>query len=47
MKFKIGFVSLGCPKNLTDTETMIGILAPDHEIVANPEDADIIIIYVA
>ena len=44
MKLKIGFVSLGCPKNLTDTETMIGILAADHEIVANPEDADIIII---
>ncbi|MBR6524321.1 MAG: 30S ribosomal protein S12 methylthiotransferase RimO [Clostridia bacterium] len=44
MKLKIGFVSLGCPKNLTDTETMIGIVAEDHEIVANPEDADIIII---
>ncbi len=44
MKLKIGFVSLGCPKNLTDTETMIGILKDDCEIVANPEDADIIII---
>lgn len=44
MKLKIGFVSLGCPKNLTDTETMIGIVSRDHEIVANPEDADIIII---
>ncbi|MBR5586515.1 MAG: 30S ribosomal protein S12 methylthiotransferase RimO [Clostridia bacterium] len=44
MKLKIGFVSLGCPKNLTDTETMIGILAGENEIVANPEDADIIII---
>lgn len=44
MKLKIGFVSLGCPKNLTDTETMIGIVAKDHEIVATPEDADIIII---
>ena len=44
MKLKIGFVSLGCPKNLTDTETMIGILGQDHEIVASPEDADIIII---
>ena len=44
MKLKIGFVSLGCPKNLTDTETMIGILAAENEIVANPEDADIIII---
>ena len=44
MKLKIGFVSLGCPKNLTDTETMIGIVAREHEVVANPEDADIIII---
>lgn len=44
MKVKIGFVSLGCPKNLTDTETMIGILASQAEIVANPEDADIIIV---
>ena len=44
MKLKIGFVSLGCPKNLTDTETMIGIVSREHEIVANPEDADIIII---
>ncbi|MFA7637608.1 MAG: 30S ribosomal protein S12 methylthiotransferase RimO, partial [Monoglobales bacterium] len=44
MKLKIGFVSLGCPKNLTDTESMIGLLAADNEIVANPQDADIIII---
>lgn len=44
MKLKIGFVSLGCPKNLTDTETMIGILSGENEIVANPEEADVIII---
>ena len=44
MKLKIGFVSLGCPKNLTDTETMIGIVAKSYEIVATPEEADIIII---
>ena len=29
MKKKIGFVSLGCAKNLTDTETMLGILEQD------------------
>ncbi len=44
MKLKIGFVSLGCPKNLTDTETMIGILKPECEIVSAPEEADIIIV---
>lgn len=41
---KIGFVSLGCPKNLTDTETMIGLLENGCEIVTNPADADIIIV---
>ncbi|MBR2972721.1 MAG: 30S ribosomal protein S12 methylthiotransferase RimO, partial [Clostridia bacterium] len=40
----MGFVSLGCPKNLTVTETMIGLLAPEYEIVTNPADADIIIV---
>ncbi len=44
MKTKIGFVSLGCPKNLTVTETMIGILQPDYDIVTNPAQADIIIV---
>ena len=37
LKNKIGFVSLGCPKNLTVTETMIGLLAPDYEIVTKGE----------
>ncbi len=44
MKIKIGFVSLGCPKNLTDTETMIGLLQGTGEIVTEPSDADIIIV---
>ena len=44
MKIKIGFVSLGCPKNLTDTETMIGLLQGIGEIVTDPADADIIIV---
>ncbi len=44
MKIKIGFVSLGCPKNLTDTETMIGLLQGTGEIVTNPAEADIIIV---
>lgn len=44
MKYKVGFVSLGCPKNLTDTETMIGLLKNEYEIETNPENADIIIV---
>ncbi len=44
MKYRVGFVSLGCPKNLTDTETMAGILGKSCEIVTNPSDADIIIV---
>ncbi len=42
--YKVGFVSLGCPKNLTDTETMIGILQGKYEIVNQPDAADIIIV---
>lgn len=42
---RIGFVSLGCSKNLVDTEMMIGLFKKhNYEIVANPEDADIIIV---
>ena len=42
---KIGMVSLGCPKNQTDAEIMLGILADKgHEIVANPEEAEAIIV---
>lgn len=42
---KAGFISLGCAKNLVDTEVMLGILADNKiEIVANPENADILIV---
>ena len=42
---KIGFVSLGCSKNLVDTEKTIGIFkANDYQIVNKPEDADVIVI---
>ena len=42
---KLGFVSLGCPKNLVDGEVMLG-LARDagHEITADAEDADVIVV---
>ena len=42
---KIGFISLGCSKNLVDTEMMIAHYKDDgYVVVSNPEDADIIVI---
>lgn len=42
---KIGFVSLGCSKNLVDTETMIKFYKDkDFEIVQNPAEAETIVI---
>ena len=42
---KVGFVSLGCSKNLVDTEKTIGIFkANEYEIVNYPEKAEVIII---
>jgi len=42
---KVGFVSLGCPKNLVDSEVMMGMLADGGaELVARAEDADVIVV---
>ena len=42
---KIGFVSLGCCKNLVDSEQIMGMIKRGgHEIVANPKDAQAIIV---
>ena len=42
---KIGFISLGCSKNLVDTEMMIAHYKDEgYVVVSNPEDADIIVI---
>ena len=42
---KIGFVSLGCSKNLVDTEMIIKFYEEKgHEIVSNPIDAEIIVV---
>ena len=44
-KMKVGFISLGCSKNLIDTEVAIGHFKNNKfEIVNNPEEADIIVI---
>lgn len=41
----IGFVSLGCSKNLVDTEMMIGLFKyKGYNIVNNPKEADVILI---
>ena len=41
----VGFVSLGCPKNLVDSEVMMGLL--DHagaRLTAKPEEAEILVV---
>jgi ribosomal protein S12 methylthiotransferase len=44
-KTKVGFVSLGCPKNLVDSEVMMGILSKaGAQLTANAEDADVIVV---
>jgi ribosomal protein S12 methylthiotransferase len=42
---KIGFVSLGCPKNLVDSEVMMGFVAQaGAELTRRAEDADVIVV---
>ena len=42
---KVGFISLGCSKNLVVTEEMIGLFKKHgYEIVSNPHDAEILLI---
>jgi ribosomal protein S12 methylthiotransferase len=42
---KVGFVSLGCPKNLVDSEVMMGFLArAGAELSPRAEDADVIVV---
>jgi ribosomal protein S12 methylthiotransferase len=42
---KVGFVSLGCPKNLVDSEVMIGMLSQaGADLVPRAEDADVIVV---
>lgn len=45
MGYNVGMVSLGCAKNQTDAETMLGILKEyGHKIVQEPENADVIVV---
>ncbi len=42
---KVGMVSLGCPKNLVDSEVMLGILARQgYELTPEAQDADVIVV---
>src|SRR5580704_5238609 len=42
---KVGFISLGCPKNLVDSEVMMGLLAQaGAELSPRAEDADVIVV---
>ena len=42
---KVGFVSLGCPKNLVDSEVMMGILARGgYEITPRADEADVLVV---
>ena len=44
-KMNVGFISLGCSKNLVDTEMMIGLFkSKQFNIVNDPKEADIIIV---
>jgi ribosomal protein S12 methylthiotransferase len=42
---KIGFVSLGCPKNLVDSEVMLGLAQnAGHHLTPDPATADVIVV---
>src|SRR5260370_29076437 len=42
---KAGFISLGCPKNLVDSEVMMGILVRHgYELTPRPEEAEVLIV---
>src|SRR5438105_10937470 len=42
---KIGLISLGCPKNLVDSEVMLGLAhAAGHELTRDPAGADVLVV---
>jgi ribosomal protein S12 methylthiotransferase len=42
---KVGFISLGCPKNLVDSEVMMGILAHEgYELTPRADEAEILVV---
>ena len=44
-RISVGFVSLGCPKNLVDSQLMAGVLLSENAVFApTPEEADVVIV---
>src|ERR671934_264797 len=42
---KIGMISLGCPKNLVDSEVMLGLARQSgHQLTRDAEDADVLVV---
>jgi len=42
---KVGFVSLGCPKNLVDSEVMMGILTREgYELTPRADEAEVLVV---
>ncbi len=42
---KVGFISLGCPKNLVDSEVMMGTLArAGYELTPRADEADVLVV---
>src|SRR6202140_2913894 len=42
---KVGFISLGCPKNLVDSEVMMGILQrKGYELTPRADEADVLVV---
>ena len=42
---KVGLISLGCPKNLVDSEVMLGLAQKSgHELTADPADAEVLVV---
>ena len=42
---KIGMISLGCPKNLVDSEVMLGLAQQaGHELTQDPAVADVLVV---
>jgi ribosomal protein S12 methylthiotransferase len=42
---KIGFISLGCPKNLVDSEVMLGLLQKEgHTLTSDTSEAEIVVV---
>jgi ribosomal protein S12 methylthiotransferase len=42
---KVGFISLGCPKNLVDSEVMMGqLVSRGHELTTHPDQADVLVV---